>query len=100
MRERPFALDDLDDRILAQAEIAADQPIAKPIGMHAEHLLDLLVRRTLAHLAPKFDTLALAAARPDLTRSLISSRSNSARPAMMVRISLPLAVLRSKLRPA
>ena len=50
--------------------------------------------------ARKFTPLALAAARPDFTRSLIRSRSNSARPAMMVRISLPLAVLRSKLRPS
>ena len=55
LRERPFALDDLHDRILAQTEIAADQPIGKPIGMHAERLLGLPVRRTLAHLAPKFD---------------------------------------------
>jgi hypothetical protein len=33
----------------------------------------------------------LAAARPLLTRSLIRSRSNSAKPAMMLRMSLPLA---------
>jgi hypothetical protein len=58
--------------------------------MHAEHPLDLPVRGTLAHLAPSLTPLALAAARPDLTRSLSRSRSNSARPAMMVRISLAL----------
>ena len=39
------------------------------------------------------------AAIPDLMRSLMRSRSNSARPAMMVRMSLPLAVERSTLRP-
>ena len=67
--------------------------------MHAEHPLGLLVRGALAHRRPSLTPLALAAARPDFTRSLIRSRSNSASPAMMVRISLPLAVLRSKLRP-
>src|SRR6516225_9767670 len=48
---------------------------------------------------PRTTPRVLAAARPDLTRSLIRSRSNSARPAMIVRISLPLEVLRSKLKP-
>jgi hypothetical protein len=41
----------------------------------------------------------LTAARPDFTRSRMRSRSNSAKPAMIVRMSLPLAVLRSKLSP-
>jgi hypothetical protein len=58
--------------------------------MHVEHPLGLPVRGTLAHLAPSLTPLALAAARPDLTRSLSRSRSNSARPAMMVRINLAL----------
>src|SRR6516162_6217840 len=48
---------------------------------------------------PRATPRALAAAKPDLTRSRMRFLSNSARPAMMVRISLPLAVLRSKLRP-
>ena len=51
-------------------------------------------RVALVDLDPMRD---LAAASPDLTRSRMRSRSNSTRPAMMVRISLPFAVLRSKL---
>jgi hypothetical protein len=61
--------------------------------MHAERPLGWPTWR------PSLTPMALAAARPDLARPLIGSRSNSARPAMMVRISLPLEVLRSKLNP-
>src|SRR5687767_7815495 len=38
---------------------------------------------------PSFTPRACAAAKPDFTRSRMRSRSNSAKPAMMVRMSLP-----------
>jgi hypothetical protein len=51
-------------------------------------------------LPPKLHTSRLGrCAKPDFTRSRMRSRSNSARPAMIVCMSLPLAVLRSKLNP-
>ena len=45
---------------------------------------------------PSLTPRARAAARPALTRSRIRSRSNSAKPAILVRVGLPLAVLRSE----
>ena len=66
--------------------------------MQVEHL-GLLVAGTLSSWRPSFTPRAWAAAKPDFTRSRMRSRSNSARPAMMVRMSLPLAVPRSKLNP-
>jgi hypothetical protein len=67
--------------------------------MQAEHALGFLVGRPLTLLTPKLDAWALAAAKPELTRSRMRSRSNSARPLMMVRISLLFAVLRSNVSP-
>jgi len=33
----PGAVDDLHDGVLAQSEIAADQPVAEPVAVHGEH---------------------------------------------------------------
>jgi hypothetical protein len=92
-------------------QVLGDRAQRIALAAHLEHMADLLITRTLAHLAAEAGTLgahpgdevaitldlALATAMPDLTGSRIRSRSNSARPAMMVRISLPLGVARSKL---
>ena len=92
--------DDVHHRVLAQADVAGDEPIRQPVGMHAQHALGFLVRWALANLTPEFDAPGPSRREAGLHAipDQIRSRSNSARPTMMVRISLPLAVLSSKLR--
>jgi hypothetical protein len=42
------------NRVLAQTHVAGNEPIRKPIGMHAQQALGLLVRWALANLTPEF----------------------------------------------
>jgi hypothetical protein len=58
--------------------------------MHAEHPLGLPVRGTLGPPGAQFDAPGSSRCQAGLDPILSRSRSNSARPAMMVRISLAL----------
>jgi hypothetical protein len=80
-------IDDLHYHILAVSKIAAEQPLGQPFLVKSEHFLRLFVRWPVPSCRPSLTPRALADARPDFTRSLIRSRSNSARPAMIVRIA-------------
>ena len=53
-----FAPDNPRDRILAEPDVA-DQPIRTGLLVHGQYPLGLLVRRTLARLAPEFDAKPL-----------------------------------------
>ena len=80
-------LHDLHDGVLSQAYVAADEAIGQPLLVHLEHPLRFLVGGTLTWLAAELDATGLGRSQG---RSRMRSRSNSAMPAMMVRISLPV----------
>jgi hypothetical protein len=86
-------------RVLAQADVASDHPVRQALAVQVEHPLCLLVGWALSCLSPKLLSIGLGGGQTRFTRSRIWSRSNSAMPAMMVRINLPLDGLRSKLSP-
>ena len=75
---RTRTLQDCSDRVLAEPDMAADQPVAQTSLCQLEDLRRLAVRWTLSWLAAEPLTAGLAAAMPDLMRSRIRSRSNSA----------------------
>ncbi len=92
--------DDVGDGVLAEAEFALDQAVAAALGDEGE---DLRRRRSdfgrCPGCRPSFLPRALAAAMPERTRSRMSSRSNSAMPAMTVASIRPCGVGTSKVRP-
>src|SRR6476646_5469332 len=79
-RDRRVPPDDVHHSFLAQSHVAPNQAVAEPFLVQLHHLLGLLVARALPNLASQDDATGLAAARPDLTRSRMRSRSSSAKP--------------------
>jgi hypothetical protein len=50
---------DVHDRVLAQADVAADQSVGQAFGVHVEHALGLLVGGALTRLAAELDASSL-----------------------------------------
>ena len=93
--------DDAGDGVLAQPDLAGDQAVATALRGEGEDL-GRKGGPTVAAPGRRPSTLPRApraAARPERTRSAVSSRSNSAMPASRVAIIRPCGVARSKVMP-
>jgi hypothetical protein len=96
---RTRTLQDCSDRVLAEPDMAADQPVAQTSICQLEDLRRLVVRWTLSWLAAEPLTAGLGGGDAGLDALAIRSRSNSASAAITEAIILPCGVDRSNCRP-